>query len=73
VGINVEGVRDAVSTIVEALSAQLTACTEVATAVDEIREGTHAHQGRTQSIDAAISSMLEQANALREEVGRFEI
>ena len=70
---SVEGVRDAVEQINASLQEQSSACSQVAEFLEQVVDRTRGNEQAAQGMNAAVESLTRQANALREDVGRFQI
>lgn len=70
---SVEGVRDAVEQINASLQEQSSACSQVAEFLEEVVDRTRGNEQAAQGMSAAVESLTRQANALREDVARFQI
>jgi len=70
---SVEGVRDAVEQINGSLQEQSSACTQVAEALEDVVDRTRGNEEAAQGLGNAVKSLVQQAEALREDVARFQI
>jgi methyl-accepting chemotaxis protein len=70
---SVEGVREAVENIDGSLQEQSTACSQVASFLEQVFEGTRSNEEAAQRMGASMRDLVEQAEALREDVAKFRI
>jgi methyl-accepting chemotaxis protein len=70
---SVEGVREAVETINRALQEQSAACRSAVEMLEQVYTRTRSNEESSRRLDAVAKSLLHQAEALRQDVRRFEI
>jgi methyl-accepting chemotaxis protein len=70
---SVEGVRQAVERINEALQEQSQACSAAVECLEDVRGGSEAHEGATRQVENVARDLLVQAETLREQVRRFQV
>jgi methyl-accepting chemotaxis protein len=70
---SVEGVREAVEQINGSLQEQSTACSRVAQFLEEVHERTQSNEQAGQRMGEAMRGLMQQAEALREDVAKFQI
>jgi len=70
---SVEGVRDAVEQINASLQEQSSACSQVAEFLEEVVDRTRGNEQAAAGMGEAVESLIRQAEALREDVERFQI
>lgn len=70
---SVEGVREAVETINSSLTEQTEACSQVATFLEQVAEGTRSNEEAAQRMGQSMHSLVGQAEALRDDVAKFQI
>jgi methyl-accepting chemotaxis protein len=70
---SVEGVREAVEQINSALQEQSTACRSAVELLEGVYTRTRSNEESARRLDAVAKSLLHQAEALRQDVRRFEI
>jgi methyl-accepting chemotaxis protein len=70
---SVEGVRDAVEQINAALQQQSSACSQVAEFLEQVVDRSRGNEQAAQGMGEAVESLIRQAEALREDVARFQI
>jgi methyl-accepting chemotaxis protein len=70
---SVEGVRDAVEQINSSLQVQSSACSQVAEFLEQAVDRTRGNEEAVQGMGSVVQSLVEQAEALREDVARFQI
>lgn len=70
---SVEGVREAVENIDGSLQEQSTACSQVASFLEQVFDGTRSNEEAAQRMGTSMRDLLEQAEALREDVAKFRI
>jgi methyl-accepting chemotaxis protein len=70
---SVEGVREAVEQINSALQEQSTACRSAVELLEGVYARTRSNEESSRRLDAVAKSLLHQAEALRQDVRRFEI
>jgi methyl-accepting chemotaxis protein len=69
----VEGVREAVERINAALQEQSAACRSAVEFLESVYARTRSNEESSRRLDAVTKSLLHQAEALRQDVGRFKI
>jgi methyl-accepting chemotaxis protein len=70
---SVEGVREAVESINRALQEQSAACRSAVEFLEAVYARTRSNEDSSRRLDAVAKSLLHQAEALRQDVQRFEI
>ncbi|MFI5217570.1 MAG: hypothetical protein ACHQ3O_13605, partial [Candidatus Limnocylindria bacterium] len=70
---SVEGVREAVETINRALQEQSAACRSAVELLEGVYTRTRSNEESSRRLDAVAKSLLHQAEALRQDVGRFSL
>lgn len=70
---SVEGVREAVEQINGSLQEQSTACSQVAEFLEQVYERTRSNEESGGRMDEAMQGLVRQAEALREDVAKFQI
>jgi methyl-accepting chemotaxis protein len=70
---SVEGVREAVEQINGALQEQSSACRSAVELLEGVYARTRSNEESSRRLDAVAKSLLHQAEALRQDVRRFEI
>ncbi len=70
---NVEGIRDVVEQINGSLQEQSSACSQVSEALEQVVDRTRGNEEAAQGMSEAVESLMRQAEALREDVARFQI
>jgi len=70
---SVENVRDAVERIDRSLHQQSGACEQVAGFLEMVNVNTHSNERSVQGMDKAMRELAREAEALREDVGRFRV
>jgi methyl-accepting chemotaxis protein len=70
---SVEGVREAVETINSSLTEQTEACSQVASFLEQVAEGTRSNEEAAQRMGQSMHSLVDQAEALRDDVAKFQI
>jgi methyl-accepting chemotaxis protein len=70
---SVEGVRDAVEQINSSLQEQSSACSQVAEFLEQVVDRTRGNEQAAGNMSEAVDSLIHQAEALREDVARFQI
>ncbi len=70
---SVEGVRDAVERINSSLQEQSSACSQVAEFLEQVVDRTRGNEQAAGNMSEAVDSLIRQAEALREDVARFQI
>ena len=70
---SVEGVRQAVERINGALQEQSHACRAAVECLEEVRGRSETHEGATRQVEEVARELLVQAEALREQVRRFQV
>lgn len=69
---NVEGVRDAAEQINGSLQEQSSACAQVAEFLEQVYERTRSNEEAAQKMGVSMSDLARQAQALREDVAKFQ-
>jgi methyl-accepting chemotaxis protein len=70
---SIEGVRDAVEDINSSLQEQSSACSQVAEFLEQVVDRTRGNTKAAEGMGDAVSSLIHQAEMLREDVARFQI
>ncbi len=70
---SVEGVRDAVEQINSSLQEQSSACSQVTEYLEQVVDRTRGNEAAAGGMSDAVESLVRQAEALREDVARFQI
>ena len=70
---SVESLRDGVERINDSLQEQAQACNQVASFLEVVSGQTQSNEESVRSMGEATSGLVRQAEALREDVGRFQI
>jgi methyl-accepting chemotaxis protein len=70
---SVEGVREAVENINSSLTEQTEACSQVASFLEQVSEGTRSNEEAAQRMGQSMHSLVGQAEALRDDVAKFQI
>jgi methyl-accepting chemotaxis protein len=70
---SVEGVRDAVEQINMSLQEQSSACSQVTEFLEQVVDRTRGNERAAEGMGDAVESLIRQAEALREDVARFQI
>jgi methyl-accepting chemotaxis protein len=70
---SVEGVRESVESINGSLQEQTTACSQVASFLEQVFEGTRSNEEAAQRMGRSMQELVAQAQALRDDVAKFQI
>jgi methyl-accepting chemotaxis protein len=70
---SVEGVRVTVESINTSLQDQSSACSQVASFLEQVFDGTRSNEEAAQRMGESMQGLLTQAQALREDVAKFQI
>jgi methyl-accepting chemotaxis protein len=70
---SVNAVREAVAEISRALHEQSQGIRKMAKLLEQVKEGTHAHERSTQHVDRSAHALLNESAALRAGIERFTI